>query len=294
MSVTNTITTREPRPLAMAFALALAMHAATLAALVFWPEEEPLSAPGEQEITIDFAPAMESVEAVMPAEVAAPAEVAPEAETAPVEETTAEAILPEDVTEENLEEAPELSEAQEIVEAEPVEAMPVDEAPAAQAEAAIAIPPPPETVTARTVEEKPTRQKAAKPPPRKQAQRTPPSNPRAGSASSSRENMGGSAAAADPAVLNRYLARLALVLRGRLRYPDQARRAGVTGVATLRFTMNRSGRIISTSLLRSAGHPMLDQAALAAARPGTTLPAAPDSIPQQQFTFSVPLRFILR
>jgi protein TonB len=58
--------------------------------------------------------------------------------------------------------------------------------------------------------------------------------------------------------------------------------------------MDRSGQIINAAIVRSAGHPMLDQAALAAARPGSSLPSAPASLPQQQFTFSVPLRFNLR
>jgi hypothetical protein len=45
---------------------------------------------------------------------------------------------------------------------------------------------------------------------------------------------------------------------------------------------------------RSAGHRTLDQAALATASPGSSLPPAPTSIPQQRFTISVPLRFNLR
>jgi protein TonB len=106
--------------------------------------------------------------------------------------------------------------------------------------------------------------------------------------------MGGSAASADPNTLNRYAAQLAAALRSRLRYPETARAQGISGVATLRFTMQRSGRIVSATLVRSAGNTVLDQAALAAASPGTSLPPAPETIPQQQFTFSVPLRFSLR
>jgi protein TonB len=95
-------------------------------------------------------------------------------------------------------------------------------------------------------------------------------------------------------VLNRYVASLAAALRNRLRYPDVARSQGVGGVATLRFTMDRSGRIVSSTLVQSAGHPALDQAARAAASPGSSLPPAPAALPQQQFTISVPLRFNLR
>ncbi|WP_052954771.1 energy transducer TonB [Microvirga vignae] len=120
------------------------------------------------------------------------------------------------------------------------------------------------------------------------------SAPRQQQAASSRENTGGAAASADPNVINRYAAQLAAALRSRLRYPDAARSQEISGVATIHFMMQRSGRIISASLVRSTGNNILDQAALATAAPGTALPPAPDSLPKQQLTFTVPLRFSLR
>jgi protein TonB len=116
---------------------------------------------------------------------------------------------------------------------------------------------------------------------------------RAGAASASREESRGSAAAADPNAMSRYAAQLAAALRARLRYPEAARAQGIGGVATLRFTLHRSGRVVAASLVRSAGHAALDQAALATASPGSSLPPAPEDIPQQQLTISVPLRFSL-
>ncbi|MFD0464465.1 energy transducer TonB [Microvirga aerilata] len=195
-------------------------------------------------------------------------------------------------------------EARQAEEAEAVPAEALPEAPP-EPDAVVALPPP-ETVVAKPPEEKPAPKPARKPPPAKPverkpephrtvaAQQLPPSQARQGQASASRENTGGAAASADPNALNRYVASLASALRNRLRYPDIARSQGVGGIATLRFTMDRSGRILSASVVRSAGHPALDQAALAAARPGSSLPPAPASLPQQQFTFSVPLRFDLR
>lgn len=117
---------------------------------------------------------------------------------------------------------------------------------------------------------------------------------RASQGLSSRQDTAGRAAAADPDALRRYAAELAAALKRRLRYPDAAREAGIRGTATLRFTLDRSGRILSASLLRSAGSAALDQAALATVAPGTSLPAAPDGLPQQQLTISVPLRFEIR
>ena len=117
----------------------------------------------------------------------------------------------------------------------------------------------------------------------------------AASGASSRENTGGAAAAAsDPNALARYAAQLAAALKARQRYPEAARAAGARGVATLRFSMNRSGRVLSAAIARSTGNPALDQAALATAAPGSMLPAAPADITQAVLTISVPLRFEAR
>ncbi len=302
MSVQSIPSPQDPSRLGIAFVTALFLHGAAFAALTLWPSGETVAPPGEQEITIDLAPAMEEIASVAPAEVSAQAAPPVEAVEARQAEE-AEAAPPEEVTA--------LLEPEQVTEAVPVEAVP--EAPP-QPDAVVALPPP-ETVEAEPVEEKPVQEKPApkpvrKPPPAKPVERKPverkpeprrtvaaqqpPSEVHQGQASASRENTGGAAASADPNALNRYVASLASALRNRLRYPDIARNQGIGGIATLRFTMDRSGRILSASIVRSAGHPALDQSALTAARPGSSLPPAPPSLPQQQFTFSVPLRFDLR
>ena len=100
--------------------------------------------------------------------------------------------------------------------------------------------------------------------------------------------------AAAPILQNRYAAQISAAVRGRLRYPDVAQSQGIAGVATVRFTLHRSGQVLSASLVRSAGHPALDRAALATVGPGSSLPPAPDGLPQQKTTFVVPLHFSLR
>ncbi|MFC4174435.1 TonB family protein [Microvirga sp. GCM10011540] len=319
--------TKDQGRLGAAFLVALSLHAGALGALALWPSRDVQAPPGEQEITIDLAPAMETAEALAPAEAAAPADVLAEAaEVQPPEPVTAEALPPEEVLppeemtevlpQETAEAVPmEMNEAVQpevVAEAETAEAVPADAAPveaeaAPEPEVVAALPPPDETVVAKTLEQKPA-PKPKKPPapkkvepkprpaPRKAVaeQRSAPSTPRQGQASSSRENTGGAAASADPNVLNRYAAQLSSTLRRRLRYPEGPKAQGIEGVATVRFTMLRNGRIVGAALVRSAGHPALDQAALAATAPGTSLPPAPDALPQQQFTFAVPLRFDLR
>jgi protein TonB len=303
MSVQSIGSTQEPSRLGIAFLTALALHGAVLGGLTLWHSIEPDDPPGEQEITIDLAPAMEEAVSAAPAEIAAVAAPSIEPEPAPLEPQTMEPLPPEEGPAEQPAEVTELPEPQATTEVAPVEAEV-----ATEPEPVVA-PPPPETVLAKPVQEpalpkpepKPEKKPSSpepverKPSPRRTVAQPPqpPSEARQGQASS-RENTGGAAASADPNVLNRYVASLAAALRGRLRYPDVARSQGIGGVATLRFTMDRSGRIINSTLVRSAGHPALDQAALAAAGPGSSLPPAPAALPQQQFTISVPLRFNLR
>jgi protein TonB len=289
MSVQTIRPTQEPSRLGIAFITALLLHGAALTAVTLWPSEKE-NPPGEQEITIDLAPAMEELASIAPAEIQAQEAPPVEAETLPVETETIEEQPPEDVVEAQLEE---------ITEAVPVEALPVEEE-TAQTEAVL-LPPPPETVVAKPPEEKPAPKTEKKPPPkpverkppprRTVAQPQPPSEARQGQASASRENMSGSAASADPDAMRRYRATLYAAVKSRLRYPPTAERQGISGTADVRFTLDRSGQVISASLVRSSGNPLLDQAALATVRPGSSLPAAPASISQPQFTVTAPLRF---
>ncbi|WP_407666791.1 energy transducer TonB family protein [Microvirga roseola] len=104
--------------------------------------------------------------------------------------------------------------------------------------------------------------------------------------------MGGAAASADPNALNRYRTQLSSALRRRFRYPRVAQVQGASGTAIVRFTMTRSGRVVSAFLVRSTGSGVLDQAALATVVPGTSLPPPSDTV--QELTYTVPLQFDLR
>lgn len=300
MSARSIRSTQEQSRLGTAFLTALALHGAVLGAMTLWPSSKMDTTPGEQEITIDLAPAMEEAVSVAPAEMPAVAAPPGESEPVPLEPESIATLPPEEVTAEQPEEAAELLEPQDTTEVPAVDAEM-----AMEPESVVALPPP-EMIVAKPVEQPPSpkpqprpekkqqlKPVERKPPPRRTVAQ-PPSEAHQGQVSSSRENTGGAAASADPTVLNRYVASLAAALRNRLRYPDVARSQGVGGVATLRFTMDRSGRIVSSTLVQSAGHPALDQAARAAASPGSSLPPAPAALPQQQFTISVPLRFNLR
>ena len=63
-SVLNRGGVNDQSRLGAAFLVALALHAGALTFLMFWSSRDVQAPPGEQEITIDLAPAMEFAEAV--------------------------------------------------------------------------------------------------------------------------------------------------------------------------------------------------------------------------------------
>jgi len=77
------------------------------------------------------------------------------------------------------------------------------------------------------------------------------------------------------------------------RYPGAARSARQQGVVYIRFRMNRGGRVLSSSLVRSSGFPALDQAALETLRRADPLPKIPADRPDE-IELSVPVEFYIR
>ncbi|WP_342151943.1 TonB family protein [Methylorubrum sp. SB2] len=91
----------------------------------------------------------------------------------------------------------------------------------------------------------------------------------------------------DPNALAAWRGALSATIKGRMN-----RGAGVGtggGVATVRFTVSRSGAVSGASLASSSGIPAIDAAALAAVR--GSLPAAPAGYDGQSLTVTVPMRF---
>ena len=70
--------------------------------------------------------------------------------------------------------------------------------------------------------------------------------------------------------------------------------AGGTGVATVSFTINRSGHVISRSLLRSSGHTSVDAEAMSMVARAQPMPAFPAAMTQAQMSFTVPFRATVR
>jgi protein TonB len=78
------------------------------------------------------------------------------------------------------------------------------------------------------------------------------------------------------------------------RYPEAARERDEQGVATVRFTMDRDGHILSVNLVHGSGSDTLDQEAVAMFRRAEPLPALPDGLGTNTLTLTVPITFSLQ
>lgn len=77
------------------------------------------------------------------------------------------------------------------------------------------------------------------------------------------------------------------------RYPREARREGQEGTPTVRFTVNRRGRVSNISITRSSGHELLDQATIKLIRRAAPLPPMPRAMGRDSVTMSLPIAYEL-
>jgi protein TonB len=274
----------------VSFALVLGMHVAALGAVAAYKAVSVEPGEALPAVMIDMAPPP-----------AAPT-LAPA--TAPPQEAVPEAAMPEPV----MDAPPDVPEP-EVVPPEPVvtaavppleplpEVPPVDEimppTPVVKETAAVALPPPPpkaappvKTVQPKVVVKKPPkpvqakradeRQEAKRPPAREAGAQTTASIPStsSGSSAASRSSWQG-----------------ALVSHLRRHLQPQG---GQTGSASVRFSVDRGGRVLSASLVGSAGSPALDSEAVAVFRRAQPLPTPPADVAGGSFTFTIPIRFTTR
>lgn len=75
------------------------------------------------------------------------------------------------------------------------------------------------------------------------------------------------------------------------RYPSGGGRRSAE--ASVSFTLDRRGHVISSSIKRSAGHPAFDDAALAMMKRADPVPPPPAVIADEGLTFEVPVQFRL-
>jgi periplasmic protein TonB len=73
-------------------------------------------------------------------------------------------------------------------------------------------------------------------------------------------------------------------------YPEAARSHGDSGTASVSFTIDGGGRVVSARLTASSGSSILDQEALATVRRASPMPAPPSG---GSVTISVPMRYTM-
>ncbi len=88
--------------------------------------------------------------------------------------------------------------------------------------------------------------------------------------------------------------KLAAHLRRYRSFPAEARDRGISGTATVRFTVNRGGAVIGASLAKSSGSGVLDQAAVAMVYRASPFPPIPSGFAAGTLTVNVPVRFDMR
>ena len=90
-----------------------------------------------------------------------------------------------------------------------------------------------------------------------------------------------------------WQSRLVAYLNQRIRYPWTSRIHGENGVVRLRFTIDRDGRVLVSSLEKSSGYARLDNAGLALLQQASPLPKPPRSVSWQSSELIVPVRYSL-
>jgi TonB family protein len=90
-----------------------------------------------------------------------------------------------------------------------------------------------------------------------------------------------------------FLGRLLAQLNRFKQYPRAARQAHIEGVVMLHFVMDGQGRVLSFEIVRSSGHPVLDNEALALIQRAQPLPALPADFPSPSLDAVVPIEFSL-
>lgn len=100
--------------------------------------------------------------------------------------------------------------------------------------------------------------------------------------------------AGDSSEVDSYLTELSRHLSRFYEYPRRSRRLGQEGSPVVVFEFNRDGTLVRHSIGRSSGHSLLDDAALDMLKAAEPLPAVPESMRGESFTYALPVRFSLR
>jgi periplasmic protein TonB len=290
----------------LAIVLSLALHAAAFAALQSWTENDLERALGNAAM-----PAAEGTVVVIPVEVVAdsalPSAAAPTNTTTPEAQTPnptemAEPEKPEPATRPVVDSIPSAVPPPPLAAEAPAEERlaPLPDAKAPDWRMVEEKPAPKPVEMPRSAEERPVEEKTAP----KEVRRTEarPAAPSAAaapvrpaaSATPGRVGNRGNIETGGAALVSSYQAQVQAHLQRFRTYPEAARSRGITGVATVRFALERNGQVLSVSLVRGSGAGILDEAALAMVRRASPFPSFPAGLSRARMDFAAPMRFDLR
>ncbi|WP_341664481.1 energy transducer TonB [Vibrio sp.] len=88
--------------------------------------------------------------------------------------------------------------------------------------------------------------------------------------------------------------KLVMHLEQHKQYPRRAKRMRKQGMPVIRFTMDRSGKVLGVKLVRSSGTKSLDNEALALVHRSMPLPLPPDEITGDTLSWTLPVRFYVQ
>jgi protein TonB len=91
-----------------------------------------------------------------------------------------------------------------------------------------------------------------------------------------------------------YASMLAVWLEKHKKYPRRAQNRRQEGIVELRFTIDREGRVLKSSIVGPSKHKMLNEAALKMLEKAQPLPPIPADITQDQFELTVPVTFFIK
>jgi periplasmic protein TonB len=78
------------------------------------------------------------------------------------------------------------------------------------------------------------------------------------------------------------------------RYPDAARARGVQGEVSVTFTIDRTGHVVASHVVRSSGSTTLDEEALAVLHRASPLPRPPAQLAGAMLNLTIPIQFKIR
>ncbi|MDR0882192.1 MAG: energy transducer TonB [Candidatus Adiutrix sp.] len=104
---------------------------------------------------------------------------------------------------------------------------------------------------------------------------------------------GGGHGQGDSNAFRAYMGQILHKMERGKKYPPAARARKLTGVAKVHLVVDRGGRVLSSSLAKSSGHPELDAEVLALVRRVSPLPSFPGEMTQASIKLTIPVNFSL-